>query len=155
MTTPKPRARPWLLRLVALTQALLIAVIWGSIVQTQFNVAALEAMGAAVSNGQRLQVTASDLIGFTPIYAVIVLLGLLCAFPVAAFLARSAPSYRLPLFALAGMTGIATAIRIVDVATPAPTLIAATRGVGGWLLMAAGGALAGWWFARRTAPRSN
>jgi hypothetical protein len=144
------RSRVLRLRIFSALGAALIADAWGAIVQTQFNIASLQTIGAEIGIALRLKMTAMDLLGFTPIYGVIVLLGLACALPVAAALTRLWPAQRTPLYALAGMAGVATAIRIVDIATPAPTLIAATRGSAGWLLMAAGGALAGWWFARRT-----
>lgn len=139
----------WRRRVLAFLGAVLIADAWGSMVQTQFNIASLQSIGAEISWQLRLRMSALDLLGFTPIYGVIVLLGLLCALPVAAWLARRWPRQRHALFALAGGIGIATAIRFVDFATPAPTLIAATRGSTGWLLMALGGSIAGWWFARR------
>jgi hypothetical protein len=129
--------------------AALGAIAWGSIVQTQINIADLQSIGVDLSFAQRISITAADLYGFTPIYAVIVLAALLCAFPIAARITRGSTRSATAWYACAGMAAIAAAIRLVDAATPPPTLIAATRGVGGWLLMAAGGALAGWYFARR------
>lgn len=137
-------------RMLTLLGAALIADAWGAIVQTQFNIAALQSIGGDISIPLRMKMTAIDLVGFTPIYGVIVLFGLACAFPVTSLLTRAWPMQRTALHALAGTVGVATAIRIVDIATPAPTLIAATRDVSGWLLMALGGAVAGWWYARRT-----
>jgi hypothetical protein len=153
ITAPDQRSSTWRRNALTMLGAVLIADGWGAIVQTQFNIASLQAMGAEIGLPLRLQMTAQDLLGFTPIYGVIVLLGLGCALPMAALLARRWPQRRRLLYALAGMVGIATAIRIVDIATPAPTLIAATRGSTGWLLMALGGVFAGWWFARRTQHR--
>jgi hypothetical protein len=153
ITTPTRQSAIWRRNLFTLLGAVLIADAWGAIVQTQFNIASLQAIGGEIGFQLRLQMTALDLLGFTPIYGVIVLLGLSCALPVAAVLAGRWPLWRAPLYAFAGMAGIATAIRIVDIATPAPTLIAATRGSAGWLLMALGGVFAGWWFARRTLHR--
>ncbi len=153
ITAPEHRLSVWRRNLFTMLGAVLIADVWGAIVQTQFNIASLQAMGGDIGFQLRLQMTGLDLLGFTPIYGVIVLLGLVCALPVAALLSRWWPRLRMPFYALAGMVGIATAIRIVDIATPAPTLIAATRGSIGWLLMALGGVFAGWWFARRTQRR--
>jgi hypothetical protein len=150
VVSDRSRSRMHRLRIFTVLGAALIADAWGSIVQTQFNIASLQSIGGEIGVPLRLKMTAMDLLGFTPIYGVIVLLGLACALPVASWLTRLRPAQRTPIYALAGMVGIATAIRIVDIATPAPTLIAATRGVAGWLLMALGGAIAGWWFARRT-----
>ena len=148
-----PKWRSWRLRAFALFGAVLIATAWGSVVQTQFNIASLASIGAEIPIRLRLQITALDLLGFTPIYAVIVSIGLLCTLPVAAPIARWQPLHRSTMYALAGTVGIASAIRIVDIATPVPTLIAATRGTTGWLLMVLGGTLAGWWFAHHTRQR--
>ena len=144
-----PRASSHWQRARAFAVAVLIAVAWGSLVQSQFNIASLESIGAVIDLATRLRISALDLIGFTPIYAVIVLLAFACALPCAAWLQRRHPRWRMAVYAFAGALGIAVAIRVVDAATPAPTLIAATRGSGGWLLMAIGGAWGGAWFARR------
>lgn len=143
------RASIWRARTARCAVAVFIAVVWGAVVQTQFNIAAIESIGAKIPALLRAQMTARDLIGFTPIYAVIVTFGLLCAFPVAALIQRNAPRYETLLYTLAGGVGIAAAIRFVDIATPAPTLIAATRTTTGLLVMAIGGALAGCYFARK------
>jgi hypothetical protein len=150
MSVKNKHSRPSTKRasVLAFLIAAAIAVAWGSIVQTQFNIAALDSIGASITLAERVKMTASDLIGFTPIYAVIVAAGLLLALPVAALIAVWWPARSMFLYVVAGMLGIATAIRIVDMATPAPTLIAATRETAGWLLMAMGGALGGAWFAR-------
>lgn len=147
-------ARPfkisWTRRLLALLMAIVIAVAWGALVQTQFNIAALQSIGAEIPIGLRLEMSARDLLGFSPIYGVIVSCALTIALPCAALLARWNPRLRSLLFALAGGVSIALAIRLVDAATPPPTLIAATRGISGWLLMALGGSLGAIWYARRT-----
>jgi hypothetical protein len=123
-------------------------------VQTQFNLAQLQALGAEVPPALRLSTTLQDVFGFGPLYALLVAAGFGGAFPCAALLARRWPSARVALFALAGMTGLIVAIRIVDALVPPPVLIAATRSIVGLLAMTAGGALAGGLFARVAAsPR--
>lgn len=153
MSTAQRPSTSWTRRLLALLLAIVIAVVWGAVVQTQFNIAALQGIGAEIPFGLRLQISARDLLGFSPIYSVIVASALIIALPCAALLARWLPRLRTPLCALAGGVAIALAIRLVDAATPPPTLIAATREFGGWLLMALGGCLGGFCYGLWTRTR--
>ena len=137
---------PWPRRFVAFSAAVLLAVAWGSVWQTQSNLAELQARGAQVGWGVRLRTTAQDLLGFGPLYAAVVVVAYALAFPLAARLARQGA--RSVWFALAGWSALLLAIRLLDAATPPPVLIAATRSAFGWLGMTAGGALAGALYAR-------
>lgn len=144
--------RVWRPRLVAFAIAWLVATAWGSVVQTQFNLNALTALGVEISAALRLQTTLQDLIGFGPPYAGIVVLAWLPAFAVAAWLSRRQPGWRLAWFGLAAGVGLVTAIRSIDAAAPMPVLIDATRGLAGLLAMTAGSVLAGLGFAHWTRP---
>lgn len=137
-------------RAVAFLAAVLTATTWGAIVQTQFNLHELQALGATVPAELRLLTTAQDLVGFGPLYALVVVVTLGLAFPIAALVARLAPGWRGALFALAGLAGLIVAIRLVDAVTPPPVLIAATRSTLGLLAMTLGGAFGGWLYARLT-----
>ncbi len=142
-------------RAMAFLAAVLTATSWGAVVQTQFNLQELQALGADVPLELRLLTTVQDLIGFGPLYAVVVVLALGLALPMAALVARRAPSWRGALFVLAGWVGLIVAIRIVDALTPPPVLIAATRSTLGLLAMTLGGAFGGWlvgWMTRPTLP---
>lgn len=140
----------WRRRGLAFLAAVLTATAWGAVVQTQFNLAQLQALGAEVPLMLRLRTTGEDLLGFGPLYASVVMVALGLAFPVATLIARSAKGARGALFALAGFVGLIAAIRIVDALVPPPVLIAATRTTIGLLAMTAGGAVAGWVWARLT-----
>lgn len=137
-------------RVIAFLAAVLTATSWGAIVQTQFNLQELQALGATVPLELRLLTTAQDLIGFGPLYSLVVVVALGLAFPMAALVARLVPGWRGALFALAGLAGLIVAIRLVDAATPPPVLIAATRSTLGLLTMTLGGAFGGWLYARLT-----
>lgn len=143
---------PWPRRLLAFIVAVLLAVAWGAVWQTQSNLAELQALGAIVAWDVRLRTTAQDLLGFGPLYAAVVTVAYALAFPLAARIARHGA--RTAWFALAGWSALLLAIRLLDAATPPPVLIAATRELFGWLGMTAGGALAGGLYARLTAGRS-
>lgn len=145
MTTPT-RTRS----LLALAAGWLLATAWGSVVQTQFNLQALVALGVEVPPGLRTMTTLQDLAGFAPVYAGILAAGWLPALGLAAWLARSLPAWRSALLTSAAGLGMVAAVRAVDLAAPMPVFIDATRGWPGLLSMAAGAALGGWLYAQNT-----
>ncbi len=154
---PAPATRPPLKRrLATLTGAALAASIWGSVVQTQFNLNALTAadlpVPAPLSLSLRLQTTAQDLLGFGPAYAALVLLAWLPALGLAAVLGRRWPAWRGALYTLAGGLGLAVALSAVNAAAPMPALIDATRSALGLGWMALGSAVAAGCYARATRP---
>lgn len=144
-----PRRWPRVLR--ALAAGWLLASAWGSVVQTQFNLQALVALGVPVPPGVRALTTLQDLAAFAPVYAGILAAGWLPALGLAAWLARRWPAARTALFTAAAGTGMVAAVRAVDALAPMPVFIDATRGWPGLLSMAAGAALGGWLAARLSA----
>ena len=140
----------WRRRLAAFGIALMFAAVWGTLVQTQFNLAALAELGLAIPLQARALTSLQDLAGFGPVYAGIVLAAWLPAFAVAAWLARRQPAWRMGLYALAAGVGLVVAVRVVDAVAPMPVLIYATRTWGGLLAMALGSVLGGALFAALT-----
>ncbi|MFC3607519.1 hypothetical protein [Stutzerimonas tarimensis] len=145
-----PRLRVIPIYLVAVA----FAVVLGTIIQTQFNLAALQALGADIGVLVRLRATGQDLLGFTPAYAAIVSLTLLLALPMAALLARLLPQWRLPLYFFAGGVGLLVAFQVANAVAPMPTLIAATRTAVGSAAMILSGAFGALLFATLMRPRS-
>lgn len=133
--------------IVAWLLAVLIATLLGSIVQTQFNLAALSGLGVDISGATRLRATAHDLTGFTPLYGAVIAAAFLIALPLAALLARRWQSLRTWLYVLAGSLGILTALLVMTAVMPI-TPVAAARTAPGLLALAACGVVAGWAFAR-------
>ena len=132
--------------------ALSLAVLWGSIAQTQFNLKALSDLGAEIGFATRLLTTWQDLLGFGPLFAVLVAATLLVALPVSGLLARLLPKLRIVLFTLAAGAGWLLAAALIDIMVPMPTLIAATRGWAGAMILALGVAAAGALFAILNKP---
>ena len=128
----------------------LLATVWGSVVQTQFNLQALVALGVEVPPGQRALTTLQDLAGFAPVYGGILAAGWLPALGLAGWLARRRPGWRSGLFAAAAGLGMVAAVRAVDAAAPMPVFIDATRTWPGLMAMAAGAVLGGLLCARGT-----
>jgi hypothetical protein len=145
---PTPR---WTRHLVPLLLAWLLATVWGSVVQTQWNLQALLDVGVAIPLTERARATWQDVIGFAPVYAGILAAGWLPALVVASLVARRWPNWRSPLLAMAAGVGMVAAVRTVDAVAPMPVFIDATRHLPGLLVMAAGAALAGLLYARLTA----
>lgn len=133
--------------------ALVFATAWGSVVQTQYNLAALAGIGVDI-DAVRWQATLRDLFsGFFPTYGgYVVLPALLVSFVVASLLARKLPQVRMPLVSLAGGVAIFLAIPLVNVLSPVALLVGASRDWGCTLWMAVGGLLAGVIYAWLTRP---
>ncbi|MFC4729720.1 hypothetical protein [Coralloluteibacterium thermophilus] len=134
--------------------AVVLAVVWGSLVQTHYNLSALASMGADVAS-VRWQTMGRDLFsGFFPTYGgYVVLPALLVAFVVAALIARRAPAAaRIPLFALAGGLAIFLANPLVNQLAPVALLVGATRDWGCTFWMSMGGVAAGLLFALLVPP---
>jgi hypothetical protein len=128
--------------------AWVLAAAWGSVVQTLWNMQALEDVGMNIPPGDWLRVIGQDLLGFAPVYGGILAVGWLVALPVASGLTRWWPAGRSALLAAAAGAGMVVAVRAVDAVAPMPVFIDATRGLPGLLAMAAGAVLAGWLYAQ-------
>lgn len=142
-----PSRSPRLRAVFAYLVAVLVTALVGSVVQTQFNLAALATLGAEIDPGLRLSTTLDDLLGFTPAWGGIVAVGLLLALPLAAWLGRRWPAWRTALCGLAGAVAVFTALGLMRLALGL-SAVAAARSVGGLLALVLAGALGGWVFAR-------
>jgi len=136
----------WLRVVLGWAIAVVVAVVAGSIVQTQFNLAAIAALGVEIGLLDRLSATGHDLLNFTPTYAMLVAIAFAVAWPVTGLIKRWFPAHRTLLFVLAGFAALGTMILVMNRALPV-TGIAATRDPAGALLLAAAGAIAGWFYS--------
>jgi hypothetical protein len=132
----------------AFLAAVVLTVVWGAVVQTQYNLAALTGIGVDIGPGVNLRATLTDAFsGFSPTYGgYVVLPALLVAFFLVWFVVRRAGA---PLlwFALAGGLAILAGIPLVYWLSPLALLIGASRDFSSVVLMAVGGALGGMLFA--------
>lgn len=120
---------------LAFILAVLLAGMLGSIFQTQVNLADMRDIGPPISFTQRVANTWHDLIHFAPLYLFIVLPSFLISFFLAEWLARKVPGHRMFWLVVAAVVGLAVSFQVVDAFAPMPTLIAATRGLSGTLMM--------------------
>lgn len=137
---------------IAFLCAVLSGALVGSIVQTQFNLAALAELSVPITIDVRISTIIHDIIHFSPILAAMLGVVLLVALPVAGFVAHFIQGIERLWFTFAGFIGLLLCFAIVNELAPMPTFIAATRSWSGWLLMAATGGLAGWLFHRVWRP---
>lgn len=138
--------------------AVLLASVMGTVLQTQFNLANLQALGAPMPLGVRVQTTCLDLLGFSPTFAVLVILGFIFALPAASLLARLWPMGRWLLFTLAGALAVLAAMALANALLPMPTLIGANRTFAGTVGLMACGSLGALLFAvlmRRSSPAQS
>lgn len=137
--------------LAAFVAALILAIVWGSVVQTHYNLQALAAIGTDVG-AVRMSTTMRDIFGgFFPTYGgYVVLPSLLVAFVAAAWLSRHALKARIVLYALAGFAALLAGIPLVNKLAPVALLVGATRDFSCTFWMAVGGAVAGLLFALLT-----
>jgi len=143
----------WLCMLGAYVAAVAFATLWGSVFQTQHTLHRLGELGVEIGAGMRVSATLRDLVGFAPVYALIVAATLLVVFALAGLLSRLTPQVHHTLHALGAGVGLAAAIRLIDSLAPMPTLISATRSVTGLLVMTLGALLAGTLYGWITRPR--
>lgn len=137
----------WRIVLLNFVLAVVVATVLGSIIQTQFNLAAIAGLGVDIPLRMRFGTTLHDLWRFTPVFGAMVTVTLLAALPAAALLARALPEWRGALFFVAGAAGILTTFVIVNAALPMPTFIGATRGVLGTTMLMLSVAFGAWLFA--------
>lgn len=133
--------------------AVLVTTLIGTLLQTQINLAALSSIGVAIDWQARLGATGADLLGFTPSFGPIVLIGFLIAFLIAALIARWWPQGKPLLYPLAGFVAIITAMLLMA-AIFKLTPVAAARSLMGLIALGLCGAVGGWTF-RLTAPSAD
>ncbi|MGQ4277370.1 hypothetical protein ACQ5ES_10020 [Pseudidiomarina sp. E22-M8] len=142
-----------MLRIIfAFVIAMIAAAIVGSIIQTQFNLAALAELSVPVSSDTRISTIIHDIIRFSPMFAVVIAAVMVLALPIAYALARWQQHAERWWFTFGGFIGLLVGFWVVNNLAPMPTLIAATRTWPGLLSMALTGAFAGWLFDRLWRP---
>ena len=138
------------------TIALVVGAVAGTVIQTQFNLLALQQLGVTIGPQARWTATLHDLQHFSPVYALLFGASFMLSQPVAALLlARLPVGGGSMVFALAAAVGLWVALITANWLLPMPTLIAATRSTAGLVAMLLSAAAAGWLFARLTNSRGR
>ena len=127
--------------------AVLACTVLGTVVQTQFNLAELQRLGVDIPVDVRLKTIAADLLGFSPNFGPIVLVGFAIAFAAAGALCRRTPAWCGGWFVVAGAAAIFTAMALMSMIFEI-TPVAAVRGPVGLTALCACGAVGGHLFRR-------
>jgi hypothetical protein len=136
------RLKRWSIAFAYWLLAVLATTLVGSMVQTQFNLAQLAALGQPVDIGLRLQTTLLDLARFAPLFGAIVAVGFLIALPLASWLARRGAG-RGWLHPLAGAVALLVALLLMRWLVGLTPIAAAREPIGMAALVLAG-AFGGW-----------
>lgn len=121
--------------ILAFIIAVLVAGLLGTIIQTQLNLAAIREIGPPISFDMRMSNTWHDLVNFAPLYLAIIAATFLIAFIVAELIVWIISGHRLFWLTLSAVVGLWVTFKLIDYFAPMPTFIAATRGLGGTLIM--------------------
>ncbi len=140
--------------------ALLVGVVLGTVVQTQFNLLALQQLGVEISAGARWSTTVDDLRQFAPFYAALFGVSFLLSTLVTGLLLKVLGlGHRVLFHAFGAAVALWVTFTLVDALTPPPTLIAATRTLGGVAALlvtaACAGGLYAWLTAVKGLPRAG
>ena len=133
--------------LLAFLPAVIIAGVLGSVLQTQFNILAISAIGPAIDMQTRLDTTWYDLLHFGPLFTVMVAVAFIIALPVAHFIVRIQRRQFIAWCAVAGAVSLWATFLVANHFAPMPTLIAATRTTVGTLFMTFSGLVGGFVYA--------
>ena len=134
--------------------AVLVLTVLAVIIQTSFVLAALGDVGAVLTIGAIASMMVDDLIGFGPIYGVLIAIGLLIALPVAVGVQRLTKLPRTLVYAAAGAVCIGVMLYAMEQVFFGIPLVAGARTTAGFLGQLLAGVAAGWAFARVTAQPS-
>ncbi len=122
------------------------------IFQTGFVLSMLSEVGAEIGIGAALSMIIDDLIGFGPLYGVLIAVGLVIAFPAAALVHRLTKLSRELVFACAGAACLLVMLIAMEQAFFGVQLVAGARTLPGLIGQVLAGGLGGLAYAMITAP---
>lgn len=137
-------------RLGAWLAAVLVTVILGVIFQTQNIISRLGNMGADISVGERLYMTAYDITHLGSLYGIFITIALGIAFLVGGLLYRGVKFGRPIIYSVSGGTAILVMLFLMKQAFFDVHIIAGARDALGITLQLFSGAIGGWVFAHLT-----
>lgn len=117
---------------------------------TQFVLAGLSRFGTEIDMGMRLEMTLQDIAGMGPVYGILIALGFLIAFGVAALTLRLLPAWRAGVYMAAGAGALCAILLGAEQAFFGNQIISGARDTAGIIAQAVAGGVGGWLFARLT-----
>ncbi|RUO27461.1 hypothetical protein [Aliidiomarina sanyensis] len=128
---------------LAFITGVIVAGVLGSVVQTQFNLLAMQTIGPPIDWSTRVEVTGYDLVNFSPLLMGIMAATFLIALPISHLFSRFQKRQFIAWCAVGAGVGFWAALQLIDNLAPMPTLIAATRTTTGTLFMVLSACAAG------------
>ncbi len=123
--------------------AVVITTALGAAFHTQMVIRALEQSGATVAPAERLAMTGGDIVGLAPQFGLVMALGLLGGFLIAAVLKRVLKPLAPIAYPLAGAVAVGVALTVMGMAFDGITPIAGARTTIGFGLQCLAGAVGG------------
>ncbi|WP_420430542.1 hypothetical protein [Hyphobacterium sp.] len=149
----------WIRIFIAYVAAAIAGGLATTLLSTQVVLLYLAGAGADIPLAARSDAMLADLTGFAPTLILLTAIGYLLALPVAALVSRLVGGLRTIGYVLAGFVTILVMVTAIEVYYQSVlgvgiTPIASARAFWGLAVMALGGALGGWVFARLARARS-
>ena len=138
-------------RLLKFALAWAVTYVLASVAASQAVLAYLARLGREIGFAERMGYWVHDVLGMLSSYALLLLIALLIAFPVAGLIARNNQTLRLIGFVLAGFVGV-VAMHLIMQATLGLNPVWATNFTGGLLLQGLAGAVGGYLYQRLQRP---
>ena len=138
---------------LAFIGSVLVALVIAAAAHTQFVLAGLTGLGVDIPVGIRIATTARDIVGLAPSYGVIIAVGFLIAFGVAALVRRHTTTLSPVAFPIAGAVAIAASLVLMNLSFPG-TPLAGARSTAGIAAQVIAGGMGGWAFSRLARRRT-
>ncbi|NNC38822.1 MAG: hypothetical protein EX271_04415 [Acidimicrobiales bacterium] len=133
--------------------SVVVATVLASIFSTQFVIGDLGKAGAPVGFGDRLSMTAYDIVNLGKLYGIFIFIGLLIAFLAAGLIYWKAQTKRPLIYIVAGMMCFVVMLHLMKLVFFGVPIIAGARSIIGLAFQAIAGGIAGYVFARLTTPK--
>lgn len=139
--------------IIGLLASAVTASVLGNIVSSQFVIAGLNNIGAPITFVDRMSMTFSDIAGFGPMYGIFIFIGFVIAFFAGWIVFKFAKTGRTLVYTIAGLTAMIVMLYMMKNVFFGVQLVAGARTMAGIVSQGLVGGLAGFLFAKVTAPK--
>ena len=139
-------------KIFAFLASVIAATVLACLFQTQFVISGLNQIGGNIDMAERLKMTGYDIAHLSRLYGIFIAIGLLIAFIAAALFFRMIKAKRTVIYVVAGMCCFIVMLFLMKQVFFGVPIIAGARTGLGLAFQALAGGIAGYLFARLTAP---
>jgi len=139
-------------KIFAFLASVITATVLASLFQTQFVVTDLNQIGANIDLADRLKMTGYDIAHLSRLYGIFIFIGMAIAYSAGALLFRRVKTKRTLIYVVAGMCCFLVMLFLMKQVFFGVAIIAGARSGLGLAFQALAGGIAGYLFARLTAP---